>query len=131
MEAIIFIGIQAVGKSTFYRQRFADTHLRINLDMLKTRHRERLLLEARARYIALVKAAQFRVIGYYFRSSLTEALQRNRQRAGCKVIPEKAIAATHGRLQLPSLDEGFDQLYYVTLTASDEFVIQEWADELR
>jgi predicted kinase len=44
MEAIIFIGIQATGKSTFYQRHYSDTHLRINLDMLKTRHRERTLL---------------------------------------------------------------------------------------
>jgi len=35
MEAIIFIGIQATGKSTFFQQRFFATHVRINLDMLK------------------------------------------------------------------------------------------------
>jgi hypothetical protein len=46
MEAILFIGIQAVGKSTFYKERFFTTHVRINLDMLKTRHRELLLLQA-------------------------------------------------------------------------------------
>ena len=46
MEAIIFVGIQASGKSTFYRERFFDTHLRINLDMLKTRYREQLILRA-------------------------------------------------------------------------------------
>ena len=39
MEIIILMGIQASGKSTFYRQKFADSHIRINLDMLKTRHR--------------------------------------------------------------------------------------------
>lgn len=85
MELILFIGIQAVGKSTFYQQRFFNTHIRINLDMLKTRHREQILVKAclaaqqpfiidntnvtrkeRARYITLAKAAHFRVIGYYF-----------------------------------------------------------------
>jgi predicted kinase len=40
MQAIIFMGIQACGKSTFYHHKFALTHVRINLDMLKTRHRE-------------------------------------------------------------------------------------------
>lgn len=40
MEAIILIGIQDSGKSTFYRERFFDTHVRISLDQLKTRHRE-------------------------------------------------------------------------------------------
>jgi len=43
VELIIFIGIQAVGKSTFYQQRLFNTHIRINLDMLKTRHREQIL----------------------------------------------------------------------------------------
>ena len=45
-EAIIFIGIQGAGKSTFFRERFFDTHVRINLDMLRTRTREKALLEA-------------------------------------------------------------------------------------
>jgi predicted kinase len=46
MQAIIFIGIQGAGKSTFYREYFLDTHIRINLDMLKTRHREKLIFQA-------------------------------------------------------------------------------------
>ncbi len=46
MEAILFIGIPATGKSTFYKCYFADTHVRINLDMLKTRRREDILLQA-------------------------------------------------------------------------------------
>jgi hypothetical protein len=40
VEAVIFVGLQGAGKSTFYRERFFATHMRINLDMLKTRHRE-------------------------------------------------------------------------------------------
>ncbi len=140
MEAVIFIGIQATGKSTFYYRRFFDTHIRINLDMLKTRHRERLLVEAciaakqsfvvdntnvsteaRAPYIAQAKTAGFRVIGYFFQSSLGDALKRNRQRTGRKFIPEKGIAATLQRLQAPTLDEGFDELHIVTLTGRNEF----------
>ena len=46
MHAILLIGIPAAGKTTFYQQRFAQTHVRISLDMLRTRKRERLLLEA-------------------------------------------------------------------------------------
>lgn len=44
MEAVIFVGLQAAGKSIFYRERFFTTHLRINMDQLRTRHRERALL---------------------------------------------------------------------------------------
>ncbi len=46
MEAVIFCGIQASGKTTFYLERFFRTHIRLNLDMLKTRHRERVMLDA-------------------------------------------------------------------------------------
>ena len=108
MEAIIFVGIQAVGKSTYYKERFFATHVRINLDMLKTRHRELLLLQAciaakqpfvvdntnilrrdRARYIDAAKPEGFRIVGYYFQSRLKDALQRNSQRDGKAYIPEK------------------------------------------
>lgn len=40
MEAVILCGIQASGKSAFYSERFFHTHVRINLDMLRTRRRE-------------------------------------------------------------------------------------------
>jgi hypothetical protein len=46
MEAIIFCGIQATGKTGFYKERFLQTHVRISLDLLKTRYREDLLLDA-------------------------------------------------------------------------------------
>ncbi|MEN3294973.1 MAG: hypothetical protein V7642_4226, partial [Burkholderiales bacterium] len=40
MEMLLFIGIQASGKSTFYKERFFDTHVRISMDLLRTRNRE-------------------------------------------------------------------------------------------
>jgi predicted kinase len=147
MEAVIFIGIPASGKSTFYLQRFFETHIRINLDMLRTRHREQMLLEAciaakqpfvvdntnvtredRARYIAPAKAAHFRVVGYYFRSGIGGSLERNRGRAAGRVVPDKGVAAKYHKLQLPSIEEGFDRLYYVTMSDDGGFVVQEWAD---
>ena len=149
MEAVIFIGIQATGKSTFYCQRFVDTHVRLNLDMLRTRHREQILLDAclaakqsfvvdntnvtraaRARYIAPARAANFRVVGYHFQSSLRDAMARNRQRRGRKAIPERGIAATQRRLELPSLEEGFDALYYVTVSGPNEFSVRGSRDTL-
>lgn len=151
MEAVLFIGIQAVGKSTFYKERFFDTHVRINLDMLRTRHRQALLLEAclaarqsfvvdntnilkseRARYLAPAKAAGFRVVGYYFQSHLQEALERNRQRPGKAHIPEKGVIATYQRLEIPAYAEGFDRLSYVAIDAANgQFIIREWEDEIR
>ncbi len=144
MEAVIFIGLQASGKSTFYHRRFQDTHLRINLDMLKTRYRENILLRAclemkqpfvvdntnptprdRARYIVRAKEARFRVVGYYFRSSLAEALQRNDRRNGEYAVPAVGLRGTHKRLVLPSREEGFDQLFSVRIADGGTFDVQE------
>ncbi len=101
MQLIIFTGVQASGKSTFYQQSFYNTHLRINLDMLKTRHRENMIFEAclasktkmlidntnptredRARYIGRAIDAGFEVISYYFETDLKSTLERNNQRLG-------------------------------------------------
>ncbi len=145
----MFTGIQAVGKSTFYKERFFATHVRINLDMLKTRQREQLLLQAciaakqpfvvdntnifrrdRARYIEVAKPAGFRIVGYYFQSSLKDALQRNRQRSGTARIPEGGVVAKYQRLEIPIYSEGFDQLYYVVIDPStSQFIVREWEDK--
>ena len=146
MEAVIFIGVQGSGKSSFYLARFYRTHVRINLDMLRTRHREGLLLSAcvegktrfvvdntnttaaeRARYIAPARAARFQVVGYYFRSSLPDALRRNSLRPENERVPEKGIIGTYKRLQLPGPAEGFDALYYVTVDEFTKgFTLEEW-----
>jgi predicted kinase len=142
MEAVIFVGIQGSGKSTFYRERFFDTHVRISLDVIKTRHREGLFLRAclgtgqrfvvdntnpraidRAPYIAAAKQAAFRVIGYFFETTVRDALRRNKQRAGGAVIPVPGVIGTFKRLERPAWAEGFDELYTVTHGEGDAFVV--------
>jgi predicted kinase len=149
IQAVIFIGVQASGKSTFYKDMFADTHIRINLDMLKTRHREEILVNAclqahqsfvvdntnprvedRQRYIIPAKVAGFQVIGYYFESKITSILERNRLRLGKQRIPEAGIRAVFNKLQIPTLGEGFDKLYYVKIGPQGTFVVEEWQDEV-
>lgn len=146
MEAVIFAGLQASGKSSFYKDRFFSTHFRISLDLLKTRNRERRLMAAclemqqpfvidntnpsrddRAKYIEAAKAAKYSIVGYYFRSKAEECLQRNERRSS--PVPEVGILSTAKKLQLPSMDEGFDNLKYVRLTESG-FVVEEWNNEL-
>lgn len=148
MEAVIFIGIQGSGKSSFCKERFFNTHVRINLDMLRTKHRQQVLLNAciearqpfvvdntnvtaqtRASFIAPAKAAGFRVVGYYFRSDLKAALLRNSQRAGVARVPDQALFGTYERLQVPRREEGFDALYFVTITEAGEFLVEELVDE--
>jgi len=146
MEAVIFIGIQGSGKSSFFKERFFDTHVRINLDMLKTRNRERLLIAAcleakqkfvvdntnpteaeRKSYIEKARSYGFSVIGYYFRASVKDALARNNERSGKNKIPEKGLLGTFNRLQLPRKEEGFDKLFYVDIDANGSFIVEEWA----
>lgn len=148
-EAVILMGLQASGKSSFYHHRFAHTHLRINLDMLKTRHREKRLLETcleiqqsfvvdntnptvsdRQRYIKPAQARGFKVIGYYFESKLAACLERNRNRDRAQQIPDKGVRGTAARLTRPSYAEGFDNLYYVTLQPEGGFAIADWLNEI-
>lgn len=129
---LLFIGIQASGKSTFYRQRFFDTHARISLDLLRTRHREALFMQAclstqqrfvvdntnparedRARYIEAARKARFRVIGYFFEPDPAAAERRNAQRQGRHAVPPAGLFGTLKRLQRPAPEEGFDELYLV------------------
>jgi predicted kinase len=146
-EAVVFCGAQASGKSSFYAARFSDTHVRINLDMLRTRHRERLLLgacleggqpfvvdntnltpEERARYLGPARALGFRVVGYYFASRLSDCLARNAARPPACRVPDAAVRGALGRLRLPAPSEGFDELYYVRLEA-DGHRVEAWRDE--
>lgn len=142
MEAVIFIGLQASGKSSFYKERFFSTHVRISLDLLRTRNREQRLLalcletqqpfvidntnptrEERAKYIEAAKSAKYSVVGYYFRSKAEECLARNQQRTD--QVPEVGILSTAKKLELPTWAEGFDTLQYVQLTEAG-FVVEEW-----
>ena len=149
MEAIVFIGIQGTGKSSFYQERFLHTHVRLNSDMLKTKHRLRLLLQAcldakqpfvldntnvtkevRAEFIAQAKRKGFRVVGYYFRSDINSALARNSERLASARIPDRGVLGTYKKLEIPERAEGFDALYYVRIDQAGQFEVQEWADEV-
>ena len=149
MEAVIFIGIQGAGKSTFFKERFFDTHVRINRDMLRTPHREELLVAAcieakqpfvidktnvtraaRRGYIAQAKAAGFRVVGYFLESKLADCLTRNSQRPDNQFIPIPGVLAMHRKLVRPTRDEGFDELYHVRIGPEGSFIVEEWIDEV-
>ena len=142
MEAVIFVGVQGSGKTTFYLERFFDTHVRISLDLLRTRQREQFLLAAclqakqpfvidntnplpadRARYIAPAHAAGFRVVVYFFQTALRDAIRRNNQRPGKQKIPVPAVAGTFRKLSPLALEEGFDALYTVTISLENKFEI--------
>ena len=132
MEMILFCGIQASGKTTFFKEKFFKTHVRISLDQLHTRNKEQKFIdtcfatqqrfvvdntnptkEERLKYIFAAKAKKFKIVGYFFRSQLNEAIMRNIQREGKENIPEIGIRGTFNKLEIPGFDEGFDELYEV------------------
>ena len=148
MEAVIFCGIQGVGKSTFFKDRFFRTHVRISLDLLRTRNRERIFLAAclesgqrfvvdntnptrneRSVYIQAAKEKKFTVTGYYFASDIEQALARNILRSDKERVPDVAIKGTLAKLERPALDEGFDALFYVSIEQG-KFIVSEWKDAI-
>lgn len=145
-KAILFIGIQATGKSTYYIQHFSGEYVHINLDTLHTRNKETRLLEDclaqrksfvvdntnptasdRKKYIEAAKAHGYLIEGYFFQSIVQDCVERNSHRTGKACVPDRAIAFTSNRLELPSYGEGFDQLYFVHIQ-DGEFVTELWQE---
>lgn len=139
----IMIGIQASGKSSFCKSNLQG-FTRINLDELNTRNRERIaIMEAiqigadividnmnptkvdREKYISIAKNYGYEVTGYFMQSKLQDCIERNEQREGEAYIPIKAIASTSNKLEIPEYSEGFDRLFFVSIS-DDGFKIDEW-----
>lgn len=139
------MGIQGSGKSTFYHRFLASEYVHINLDTLKTRYRESTAFSEaiangeniavdntnptkadRARYISAAKAAGYKIIGYFMESKLKVCMERNEKREGKAKVPSKAIAATSNKLQMPSYDEGFNKLYFVS-NDGENMTVTEWS----
>ncbi len=128
MELLVFIGIPGAGKSTFYQSRF-DTHLRVNLDQLRTRARETALLRTcfeagircvwdgtnlsralRAPAIMAAREAGFRVHAFGFEPNFRASIERNARRSGTARVPLAAIRGAAKRLQAPDWSEGFSSI---------------------
>lgn len=149
MEMLLFCGLQGAGKTSFYQRHFSTTHLRISLDMLRTRRRERAILSAclecgqrcvidntnptaaeRAVYIAAAREKHFAVIGYFFDVPLTVCLVRNGGRTGKARIKEAGLLAARAKLTTPDLAEGFGRIYAVN-AKGEVTLIAESGDEVR
>ena len=141
LELIIFVGLQASGKSTYFRTRFAATHVHVSKDLMKNaRNRDAKQEQAveqalaggrsvvvdntnptaavRAPLIALGRRYGARVIACYFQTTVKEALVRNRAREGKERVPDVGIFATAKKLVPPSPSEGFDEVRVIAPVAA-------------
>ncbi len=144
---MIFVGLPASGKTTFYQRKFAATHQHISKDLWpntanKDRRQAELLRQAfaqglsvvidntnpapadRAPVIAMAREHGARVIGYYFTATTREAVGRNRGREGKARVPDVAIFTRAKRMVKPMVEEGFDELYAVTIDPDGAFSVQ-------
>lgn len=145
-QMILFTGIQASGKTTFYKLYFRE-YEHVSLDVLNTRNKERLAIESclsqgrsfvvdntnperadREKYISLARANGYRIIGYYFQSGISDCIARNEMREGKAKVPRCAIAATSNKMELPDWSEGYDELYYVSIK-DGQMTVEEWRTE--
>ena len=129
----MFVGVQAAGKTTYYHEHFAATHVHVSKDLMKnTRDREsrqraqiaEALKEGRSVVVdntnptvydrvpllAIGREHGARVIAYYFEAPVRTAGARNQQREGKARVPNVAIFATQKRLVPPTVEEGFDEV---------------------
>jgi predicted kinase len=141
VELVVFVGLQASGKSTFFRERFAESHQHVSKDLFpnnrnKNRRQEHLFraalsagrcvvvdntnptLEDRRVLIGLGGEYGARIVGYFFDASVSECIRRNEVREGKARVPNVAIYATAKKLVAPSIEEGFDELLRVRLNDS-------------
>jgi predicted kinase len=136
MELIVFVGLPAAGKSTYYRSHFAATHVHVSKDLMPNNRdrdrRQRLLIEqalgsgasvvvdntnptvaVREPLIALGRRFGARVIAYYFESNVRLSIVRNEKREGAARVPNVAIFIAQKKLVPPSVEEGFDEVRVV------------------
>lgn len=142
---VVMIGIHGSGKSTFCELYFGGSKwTRINLDTLHTRNKEEraiktaisarqnividntnLTMEERKKYIDMAVSAGYKVDGVLMQSVLKDCILRNELREGKDCIPNKDIACTSNKLEMPSFGERFSDIAFVKIEEG-RFVVEKW-----
>lgn len=133
LELIIFVGLQAAGKSTYYHTHLAATHVHVSKDLMKNARdrdaKQHQMIEAalaagrsvvvdntnptpvaRAPLVEQGRRHGARVVAYFFETAVKDAVVRNRQREGKGRVPDVAIFVTARKLVPPTLAEGFEEV---------------------
>nr|WP_255650995.1 AAA family ATPase [Cesiribacter sp. SM1] len=119
------------------------------MDLLRTRNRERQMLELclrtsarfvvdntnptaeeRQRYIVPALAARYELICYYFDTPLEAALSRNAMRSGKERIIDKGIKATLNKMQPPAFNEGYSHIFHVIPAIQTGYQVIEVPEDL-
>ena len=142
---MILIGVPGAGKTTFYQERFASTHVRISLDEVTSRSK----LEAKVNdciaaknsfvvdntnvrrqdrewFVRTARSAGYRVVGYVFRLELRAAIKRNSLRKGKQVIPVPALIRIWKGMEQPDLKEAFGELSTVNIQKDGTYTIEPY-----
>ena len=133
LELIIFVGLQAAGKSTYYHAHLAATHVHVSKDLMKNARdrdatQQRMIDEAlaagrsvavdntnptpavRAPLIEQGRRHRARVVAVFFETAVKDAVVRNRKREGKARVPDVALFVTAKKLVPPTVAEGFDEV---------------------
>ncbi|MEV3987457.1 ATP-binding protein [Streptomyces sp. NPDC049837] len=148
LEIAVLVGLQAAGKSTFYEQHLAGSHLLVSKDLFprsarNKQQRQMRLVEAglsAGRSVAvdntnpspeewgpLVAAGRSHgaaVTAYWFPPDLLASLWRNAAREGRQRVPDVGVRATHKRLRRPSPSDGFDTVVEVRFDGRGGFEVR-------
>jgi len=147
VEMVILMGLQASGKTTFWKGRFAETHVVVSKDALRNnrrpgRRQAALIREAlsagrsvlvdntnpraedRAELIHLARQFGATVVVYHLRSTVADSLVRNAAREGRARVPDVGVYSTAKVFERPTWAEGFDAMYEVTMAADHGFEVK-------
>lgn len=131
VEVVIFVGLQASGKSTCFHEHFAATHAHISKDRMPNnshpQRRQMQLLddaltqrksvvvdnvnptfEDRQVLIQLARRHGARIGCIHFRAPFAVCAERNALRDEKKRVPEVGLKVASAKLQVPTRAEGFD-----------------------
>ncbi|SDM68248.1 AAA family ATPase [Allokutzneria albata] len=150
-EVAILIGLQASGKTSFYRAVLAATHEHVSKDAFPNARRRqarqlRLIGEALDAgrdvvvdntnpsseewqpIMTVARARGARVVGYWFPPDPVASLERNALRDTKTRVPDVGLYATLKRLRRPRAEDGFDELLTVRFDGRGGFHVESFEE---
>lgn len=148
LDVAVLVGLQAAGKSTFYRQCLAERYVLVSKGLFPRSSRNKQQRQMRqvdqalragrsvavdntnpspAEWGPLLAAGHAHgatVTAYWFPADVAGSLRRNAQRAGRERVPDIGVRATAKRLCRPALADGFDQVLEVRFDGHGGFQVQ-------